>query len=364
MIVARYLIKETLQVLVAVTGVLLLIFLGRHFARFLADAASGRIPAEIVLQLLGTLTISSLVLLLPISFYIAILVSFGRMYKDSEITAMSACGIGTSHLIRIMLGLVLGFGVLVAGLSLYISPWSVEQGLKIRDMAGARNELLGISAGKFQEFAGGQGVFYVQDISGTGSKEKMHNVFVYAAGNEKMQIYSANAGRQLVDDTSGDRFMELQQGFRYESTPGGNDFQIHSYETSAVRIEPKEVGEGFRNVDARSSEELWNSDRSADLAELHWRLSMPVSAVLMSLLAILLSRTTPRQGRYGKLFAGIVVYVFYYNLLGIGKSWLKDEVIPVQLGLWWIHALLMILIMIMFVRQYGLRYLMSRRGIA
>ena len=358
LIIARYLIKETVQTLVAVTSVLLLVFLGRHFARFLADAASGRIPAELVLQLLTTLTISSLVLLLPVSFYIAILVSFGRMYKDSEITAMAAGGIGASRILRVMFALALAFGVVVAILSLIISPWSVEQGLKIRDIADSQYELLSLVQGKFQSFGNDQNVFYVENLSK--NKERMENVFVFTSNGPDATIYLAESGYQFTEDSTGDRFLVLENGYRYEGEPGRNDFQIYQYEKSSVRIEQKEVRAKSRNVDAKSTAELWGSDNLKEISELHWRIAMPISAVMMSLLAVLLSRTSPRQGRYGKLLAGVLVYVFYYNLLGIGQSWIKNGVVPPALGMWWIHGLLGLIVIAMFVQQYGWRYLVVR----
>ncbi len=362
MIIARYLIKETVQTLVAVTSVLLLVFLGRHFARFLADAAAGRIPADLVLQLLTTLTISSLVLLLPISFYIAILVSFGRMYKDSEITAMAAGGIGTSKILRVMIGLALAFGMVVALLSLYISPWSVEQGLKIRDIADSQYDLAALVQGKFQSLGNGQDVFYVEGLSK--DKLRMQNVFVFTGQGAKTTVYLADGGYQYTEPDTGDRFLVLEDGYRYEGEPGRNDFQIYRYEKSAVRIDPKEGGAQSRNVDAKSTAALWSSDNLKDVAELHWRIAMPISAVMMSIMAVLLSRTSPRQGRYGKLFAGILVYVLYYNLLGIGQSWIRNGVLPPSLGLWWIHVLLGLTVLAMFIQQYGWRYIVVRPRLA
>ncbi len=359
LIIARYLVKETVQALLAVTSVLLLIFLGRHFARFLADAAAGRIPGELVLQLLTTLTISSLVFLLPVSFYIAILVSFGRMYKDSEITAMAAGGIGTSKILRIMLTMSLVFGLLVALLSLYISPWSVEQGLKIRDFADSQYDLSMLVQGKFQTFGEDRNVFYVENLSK--DKDKMQNVFVFTAKDAAVTVYYADSGYQYMDERTGDRFIVLLDGMRYEGVPGQNDFRVYKYQKSAVRVEPKEVRAQFRNVDAKPSDVLWRSADLKDLAEFHWRLAMPISAVIMSLLAVLLSRTSPRQGRYGKLLAGILVYIVYFNLMGIGKTWIKNGLIPAPVGLWWLHLLLGAVVIAMFVRQYGWRYLVVRQ---
>lgn len=360
MIIDRYLVRETLQSLFAVTTVLLLVFLGRNFARFLADAVAGRIPGEIVVQLLFTFTVSSLVILLPVALYIAILVAFGRMYRDSEVTAMAACGVGASRVIRTMMGLSLVFGLVVAVLSLYVSPWSVEQGLKIRDFADSQADLASLVQGKFQGFDNGEGVFYVESLSK--DKNKMRNVFIYSSDSEKFNIYSSKGGYQEVDKKTGDRFLVLVDGSRYEEKGGGKGYIVHRYEKSAVRIEPKEVRAQLRSVNARSTAELWGSKKLKEQAELQWRLSMPLSAVLMSLLAVFLSKTTPRQGRYGKLFAGIVVYVIYYNLMGIGQTWIKSGVVPPQIGLWWIHLLILLLVGVLFVRQYGLNYVLYRAG--
>jgi lipopolysaccharide export system permease protein len=149
-------------------------------------------------------------------------------------------------------------------------------------------------------------------------------------------------------------------GYRYQGLPGTLDFTIHRYEKNAVRLEERGFAPLRRSHWAIPSSQLWQSKQPTEQAELQWRISMPLSTVLLAVLAVLLSRTTPRQGRFAKLFIAILVFVAYYNSLGVSMSWMERGVIPATIGLWWVHALLLILILILALRHWGWSWLWQR----
>lgn len=86
---------------------------------------------------------------------------------------------------------------------------------------------------------------------------------------------------------------------------------------------------------------------------------MPLATVLLAVLAVLLSRTSPRQGRFAKLFIAILIFVTYYNTLGVAMSWVQRGVVPAVVGLWWVHLVLMILIAVLAIRHWGSRWVWS-----
>jgi len=358
LIISRYLIKEVLQGFFAVLIILLLIFVGRHFARYLADAAAGRFSGELVFTLLIPFLLKSAILLLPFCFFIAVLLAFGRLYRDNEMTVMAACGVGIGQVVRTVFLASLGFAALVATFSMYISPWAVEWGIQLREQADAQSELVGLSAGKFKKIGADNRVYYVEKLSENNSK--MSNIFIHNKVDGEIDILSANEGYQYVDSKTGDRFFVLQNGFRYQGNPRNEGFKISRYDKSAVRVEKNDVRPRSRHKDSYATSKLIGSSDSYDRAELQWRISMPISAVLLAVLAVFLAKTNPRQGKYSKIVVAVLIYVAYNNLMGVSHSWVMRNENLAVLGMWWVHVLMLLFIIGFYIHQFGYRSLFIR----
>ncbi len=359
MIIDRYLAQEVLHTFLAVLLVLLLIFMGRYFALYLAEASAGELSGDIVLDMLLLRTITSLNVMIPFGLFVAVLLAFGRLYKDSEMTAMAACGIGPGRVLRAVTTIALVSSIVVAGLSLWGTPWAYEKSLQVREQARTGTAFESVAAGQFNKIGSGDWVFYVESLSK--DHTRLRNVFIQGhtpAG--RLDVFSARSGYQQVDPATGVRYLVLVDGYRYQGLPGEVDFRIHQYEKNAVRLDVQEAVPLKRTHWALPTRDLWGSARLSDQAELQWRYSMPLATVLLAVLAVLLSRTSPRQGRFAKLFIAILVFVTYYNSLGVAMSWVQRGVIPSSIGLWWVHALLMGLIVVLAIRYWGGRWLWGR----
>lgn len=355
MVIRRYIIKEIFQALLAVMVVLLLIYVSNRFVRILADASNGGLSTDVIFTLLSLKTLTSLMVLLPLGLFLGILLAFGRLYKDNEMVAMAACGMSPKASFRAVLGFSLLVAALVGFISLQAAPWAEEQASQIQDQEKASAELTGWAPGRFIELDSIAGVIYAQAMAE--GNNTMDNVFVQSREAEKQVILSAQGAYQTIDQKSGDQFMVLTDGFRYEGVPGNRDFKIIKYKKHGVRIDEKQVTPGHRRRRTYETTELLESNELADQAELQWRLSMPVSAVLLALLAVPLSRTAPRQGKYAKLFAAIVIYIIYSNVMGIAKTWVERGFVSPWIGMWWVHILLFALIWILLARQYGMGWI-------
>ena len=359
MIINRYLAREVFQTFLAVLAVLLLIFMGRFFALYLADASAGEISGDIVFDMLFLRTITSLSVMVPFGLFVAVLLAFGRMYKDSEMTAMAACGIGPMRVLTSVGLIALACSVLVAGLSLWGTPWAHEKALQVQERSQSGTAFESVAAGQFNKFGSGDQVFYVEDLSE--DHTQLSNVFIQArTADGKLDIFSARSGYQQVDPKTGIRYLVLVDGYRYQGLPGELDFKIHQYEKNAVRLDKQTVAPLMRTHWSLPSSDLWGSARPVDIAELQWRFSMPLATVLLAVLAVLLSRTSPRQGRFAKLFIAILIFVTYYNSLGVAMSWVQRGVVSPVVGLWWVHATMLALVSVLAVRYWGARWLWSR----
>jgi lipopolysaccharide export system permease protein len=354
LIIERYLLKEVLQTLLAVTGVLSLIYVSNRFVRFLTEADAGALPAGMVVELLSLQSLNAMVLLLPLALYLSIILAFGRLYKDSEMTALAACGVGPGRMLRNILGVGLLFAVLVAGVSLYAGPWAEERSYQLMDRAKSASDISTITPGSFRESTTGDLIVYIEGLAP--DRRTMNDVFIQSEKKGRQTIITAPSAYQRTDPKTGDRFIVLVNGYRYEGVPGNADFKVVQYKEHAVRIEEKAVAPATRQLAAVPTQTLWQSTEPGAGAEIQWRIAMPVSAVLLALLAVPLSRSNPRQGRYAKLFAGILIYVVYNNLLGVARAWLERGVVPAWVGLWWVHGLLLLGVAALLLQQVGIKW--------
>ncbi len=334
----------------AVLLVLLLIFMGRYFALFLSYAVDGDITASVVIDLLLLRTMSALNMMLPFALYIAVLVSFGRMYKDNEMTALAASGVSIHRIAYSIMGLGLFFAVVVAVISLWISPWSDDKRRTVEVEAGKASIVESLSPGQFNQFSKRKdAVFYVGAIAE--DRKSFENVFLQLELDGKSDVYSANSGYIHRDEETGDRYLVLVDGFRYLGNPGDQDFLMQEFEKNAIRLALPKFGNQTRQKHATPTLDLIKQGKPKDMAELQWRVSLPVSTLLLAVLGLLISRTSPRQGRFAKLFVAILVYVIYNNLMSIARSWIEQNKIPVELGIWWVHLVLIFIISVMLFQQ-------------
>lgn len=359
MIIQRYLLREIVATFAGVALLLSLIFLSGTFVRILSEAVAGTYPAAVVLQLFALKGVGNLVFILPLAFFLAILLALGRFYRDSEMTVLYACGIGPERIYRSVGALAVVVAALLAFLALYFAPWAEERSYRLLDEAGARSEIEGLAAGRFNQ-AGGNGFqVYVESISA--DRRELGKVFAQGEVEGRQQLLTAARAYQRVE-ADGERYLVFGDGYRYEGLPGAPDFRVIEFREHGIRMVEREVVARDRPGHAISSLDLWRSGSPGALAELQWRIAVPLTTVLLGLLAVPLSRSSPREGRYGRLFAGILVYIVYNNLLSMARSSLaKGEVSPV-VGLWWVHAIIIALLAFIVWRQQRLPG--PRRGAA
>lgn len=354
MIIHRYINREIAVVFAAVTFVLLLIFMSNRFIRYLSVAASGNIPTETVFTLLALKSVTSLPVLLPLGFYLAVLISLGRLYRDSEMTALAACGVSLRNVIRGMLKITVVFVLGVLLISTYVAPWAQRKGEDLRRDAEASADLVGIASGRFKEISSGQMVFYTEKVSR--NQRDMENIFAQREVDGESSVFTARTATQQMDPATGDRFMLFRDGYRYDGVPGTPTFKIIRFAEHGVLVERPESADKAVHALDRTTSELWDAEDPGSRAELHWRFAMPVSGFLLTLLAVVLSRTDPRQGRFAKLFVAILVYVVYSNLMGVARSWMANGKTPHEIGLWWVHVLLAVLFIVLWIQQAGWRW--------
>ncbi|WP_420464832.1 LPS export ABC transporter permease LptF [Panacagrimonas sp.] len=347
----RYLLRETLAATLAVTLVLLAIMLSARFARFLAAVATGDLPRDLLALVVGLSSLQYLVLLLPAALLLAVMLTLGRLYKDSEIAAMMGCGVSLGGLYRPFLGLSVLMAIITAWLAFDAGPWAGRQVDFISKDARRLVQYTPFEPGRFREVGGGRAVFYTEQLDATG--EKLTTVFARIQEDDSESVVIASEGRQVIDTQTGERHVTLYGGWRYAGTPGQASFEVVRFEEFETRITPPDFVYASSKRKLSTTADLWASDDPEDQAELAWRVAAPVSVLVLGLLAVPLAHLRPRQGRYGKLVIGIVLYLLYSNLLGLGQAWIAKGQVPPWIGLWWVHLLFGAGALWLFARRQG-----------
>ena len=346
----RYVLRETLQTWLVVTLVLLFILVTNQFASVLGDAAASKLPRAAILQVLGLTTVQYLTILIPVGFFLAVMLALARLYHDSEMAAMMACGVGPAQLYSAVLSLGVVLAVVVGFLALVVSPAALRE-VEAFAAQAKRDASLGLpAAGRFVSFADGTAALYAESVT---PDRHLHQVFVERRNGARLEVIIADEAWQQ-DAGNGLRVLTFARGHRYEGEPGDLRFRLVDFEEHGIPFELPPAGAVKLKPEARSTVALLASKNRADLAEFHWRLGVPLTLLTLAILAVPLAKTEPRKGRFSGLGSAVLVYLIYANLLAAGRGWLERGQVPAYLGLWWVHALFLVAALVMLIFQLGI----------
>lgn len=352
MILSRYLIREFLQAFIATLAVLLLIIVGNTVASLLTNISDGQLPTEALGILVIFGSIEGAIQLAPIALLVGMMMALGRFYRDNEISAMHASGIGPEQFFKAIFLLMAPLTLLLATLVLYTMPQIQTSRQEITNELKQRPEASGIPVGEFMHIQNGKQKFTIFVESHDEKNVVMNNFFLNVEDNTDSRTMLASNAVLFIDKKSGDRMLQVNKGSRYDQNKKDSRFSIFKFREHGIRV-PSLTSTTNLKLGARPTLTLIGSNDVNDTAELHWRFGIILSAPIMALLAFPLSYATPRQGRFGKLAIGILIYALYANLLITGKALLEDGKTPPVFGLWWVHLPFIILSVVLIWRRYG-----------
>lgn len=342
MLLFRYLFKETLKTQLAVLFVLMLIFVSQQFVKILANASEGDIPADLVLTLVGLNLPYLALLMLPLSLFVGILFAFGRLYAESEMTVMYATGYSPAQVMRVAQFMALLTAAVSALNTFWLAPAAMERQTQVLEQAEADAGLATLMQGRFQK-PGGRSVVYVEQISP--NRDLLQRLFVVRQSEDdpmRPSIIVAEAGR-VQQDSEGAQWLTLEQGRSYQGGKDRLDYRMLDFDKYRLRLQDKQVERKRRRLNAMPTSELLVSGDLEHIAELQWRIALPLSIPLLALVVVPLSAVNPRQGRYAKLFPAILLYLSYFMLLSASRSAIESGSLPPWIGMWGVHALALLL---------------------
>ena len=354
MIVFRYLSREVLVTLGAVSAVLLVIIMSGRFIKYLAQAAQGLLDPGVLFLIMGYRMPGFLQLILPLGLFLGILLAYGRLYLDSEMTVLSATGMSQQRLTLYTLFPAALVALLVAWLSLGLAPKGVAEVSRIFNEQDALTEFDTLMPGRFQTMKNGSRVTYTQELSA--DRGELSNIFISekrlaADGEERgITVLVADKGRQEIQP-DGSRYLILQDGYRYDGTPGEADYRAIRYDTYGVLLPRPEVRSELSEREAIPTRELIGSADPRQQVELQWRLSIPLLVFIVTLLAVPLARVNPRQGRFLKLLPAVLLYMTYLGVLIAVRGAMDKGRIESMLALWWVHLAFLLLGLALLYRE-------------
>lgn len=340
MLIFRYIIRETLKAQMAVFFILMTIFIMLKFVRILGDATEGKLPAELVV---GFITLYSPVLaslILPISLFLGIMLAHGRMYVDSEMTVLKACGISEWYVTRVTLLVSMLLAILTGAVTLYLVPLSIETEQMLEQEASEKSGIAAVLPGRFQQTGENDAIIFVHEMDN--ETNNLLKVFLAQQGenNNEMHLIYAYEG-QIQQSVTGEQELILRNGTQYEGEQSPSDFQIVDFDEYSIIIEQPSSSQTRLKLAAVPTHKLWSDESIEAKAELQWRIAIPLSLPFLVLIAVPLSAVDPRQGRFGKMLPALLLYLGYFLLLLASRRVMEDGAIPSYIGLWWVHAIML-----------------------
>jgi len=358
MVFRRSLVRELTATAFALFVVLLGILFTNLVLRLLARAAGGTVAPEGILALLGFNALFYFNILLSVTLFLTVPLTLSRWYRDSEMIVWFTSGQGLTAWLKPILWFATPFLIAIIVLSLWLSPWAEQRRLEYERQLESREELSLLAPGLFKEFRQARLVVFIESINSFDNTIK--NVFLHSIDNGKDVTTVARSG-YLEDAPNGDRFIVLQEGRRYEGQPGTAEFRSVEFERFGRRIEPAEVRAPPLSLKALPIEALIAGNGATERAELFWRLSVPISAALLVLLAVPLSYVNPRMGRSFNLVAAAFMYMVYSNCLNIVQSFIAQGRLSMLTGLLLIHSVAAAVVVVLFFNRLSVFGLLRRR---
>ncbi|MCC4264968.1 LPS export ABC transporter permease LptF [Oceanimonas baumannii] len=340
----RYLFRETLKTQLAVLFVLLLIFISQNFIDVLGKAANGEIPGALVGRFLLLNLPEMATLMLPVSLFIGILFAHGRLYAESEMTVMKAVGMGPGRIMRTTMVLALVWTAVALFNSLWLNPWAKAQMYQLREEVKADPGFAVLREARFMSLDGGRIVGYVEELGEDDEGNRLNQLFVVQQGQAQRApaIVVAEAGR--LHEREDGQWLTLEKGQRYSGTPGTREFDVAGFDEYSAYIRPAEVAVAQSRIEAMPTQALLNAEELEQRAELQWRLVLPLSMLVLTLIVVPLAVVNPRQGRYAKLLPAILLYLAYFLLQTASRSALEGGSLPPLPGLYTVPLAFLLLV--------------------
>ena len=326
-------------------GLLVLIFAGYSAAVKMTEATSGLLQPSTVARLIFLNTLIALEVLLPTALYLSIVATLGRLYRDSEMAALNAAGIGEPRILAAIIKFSIIIALIVAVISIFGRPWAYQQSYQLEAEATAEFDINHIEPGQFLELQDNTYVLFAEGVDK--ERERLTGVFMQSDEPGKSKVIYAQEASMPETEPGASRSVEFTNGYGYLLDRTGAKDVVLKFKSLVMHLQDDARTES-RKRKAIPTAQLGRSDKPKEIAEYQWRLSTPVATLLLAMLAVPLSRSAPRENRYARFVVAILVYIALFNLASMARNWLEQGKVGALPGLWWVYVLAFIVFLTVF----------------
>jgi len=357
-IISRYLLSNLIVLFFAITFIIGLIVFGNQFVLTVQESISFGIPIKELMPLVGFNMLRDIPIILTLSLFMSIIITISQLYKNSEAVVMNSIGLSDKSFMNLIKPIIFFTFIIIFYLTIFAVPWAKQQKSYAEDETVNASEFSFITEGKFESFKNGEIVFYaseskVNDIVG---EQNMEEVFIYALDNESPVIVLASEAKKYTDKNNDSIYLRLKNGTRYEGMPGNENINILNFEKYDLEIVSGDVQKSissFSEIEEKNTIDLLREGGLKANAEIQWRISQPISVLILSIFGVFLGKTSPRTGKGINLIIGVVVFMLYNNALLVAKSAIENDQLSPLIGMWSIHLLLLLILIIFYQFRQG-----------
>ena len=357
-IISRYLLRNLIVFFLAITFIIGLIVFGNQFVLTTQESLTFGIPIKELMPLVGFNMLRDIPIILTLSLFLSIIITISQLYKNSEAVVMNSIGLGDRDFINLIKPIVFFTFIVVFYLTIFAVPWAKQQKSYAEDETVNASEFSFITEGKFESFKNGEIVFYASESKTTDTvgEQNMEEIFIYALDKGKPVIVLASEAKKYTNAKSESIYLRLKNGIRYEGLPGNENINILNFEKYDLEIVSGDIQKSissFSEIEEKNTIDLLREGGVKANAEIQWRISQPISVLILSIFGVFLGKSSPRTGKGINLIFGIIIFMLYNNALLVAKSAMESGQLSPLIGMWGIHLLLLLILIIFYQFRQG-----------
>ena len=365
-IISRYLLRNLIVFFLAITFIIGLIVFGNQLVLTTQESLSYGIPIKELMPLVGFNMLRDIPIILTLSLFLSIIITISQLYKNSEAVVMNSIGLGDRDFINLIKPIVFFTFIVVFYLTIFAVPWAKQQKSYAEDETVNASEFSFITEGKFESFKNGEIVFYASESKTTDTvgEQNMEEIFIYALDKGKPVIVLASEAKKYTNAKSESIYLRLKNGIRYEGLPGNENINILNFEKYDLEIVSGDIQKSissFSEIEEKNTIDLLREGGVKANAEIQWRISQPISVLILSIFGVFLGKSSPRTGKGINLIVGVVLFMLYNNALLVAKSAIESGQLSSIIGMWGVHLLLLLILIIFYqFRQGKIAYFLDK----
>ena len=351
--IARYIRRNLVTLFFAIFFIIGLVLFGNQFVLTVQESLERGIPLQELMPLVSFNMIRDVSLILSLSLFLAIILTISQLYKNSEAVVMNSLGLSDKHFIVFIQPIVLLSFVIIFFLTIYAVPWANQQKNIMEEETKNASEFSFITEGEFEIFKQGDIVFYASESKSldTVGEQNMEEIFIYAIDDGNSVIVLASEAKKYVDSESNTTYLQLKDGVRYQGVTSKENVKILDFDQYNLEIVSGEFKKSvaiYTKIEGKSTLDLIKDGGRYANAELQWRLSQPITVLILSVIGVFLGKVPPRGGKGVNLLIGVIVFMLYYNGLLLAKSAIELGQMDPLIGLWGVHFLMVVLLLLLY----------------